>query len=140
MWKTLIPVDESSNALRAVQYAADSLKRDPQQEFVLLNVQAPFPLRTHAVLSHDEIQRIIDEEGAKAIGPARAVLDQAGANYTTVCASGIVDDVIVRQIQETGCNAVIMGTRGAGAVGNLVLGSVATKVIHAVKVPVTLVK
>jgi nucleotide-binding universal stress UspA family protein len=33
-----------------------------------------------------------------------------------------------------------MGTRGMGAIGNLVLGSVATKVIHLTEVPVTLVK
>ena len=33
-----------------------------------------------------------------------------------------------------------MGTRGMGAMGNLILGSVATKVIHLVDVPVTLVK
>jgi nucleotide-binding universal stress UspA family protein len=35
---------------------------------------------------------------------------------------------------------IVMGTRGQGAVGNLLLGSVATKVIHLSKVPVTLVK
>jgi len=33
-----------------------------------------------------------------------------------------------------------MGTRGLGALGNRVLGSVATKDLHLVAVPVTLVK
>ena len=33
-----------------------------------------------------------------------------------------------------------MGTRGLGAVANLMIGSVATKVIHMVDVPVTLIK
>ncbi len=33
-----------------------------------------------------------------------------------------------------------MGTRGMGAVGSLVMGSVAQKVVHRSPVPVTLVK
>jgi len=33
-----------------------------------------------------------------------------------------------------------MGTRGLGPIGSLLLGSVATKVIHLAKTPVTLVK
>jgi nucleotide-binding universal stress UspA family protein len=33
-----------------------------------------------------------------------------------------------------------MGTRGMGSVSNMLLGSVATKVIHLADVPVTLVK
>jgi nucleotide-binding universal stress UspA family protein len=33
-----------------------------------------------------------------------------------------------------------MGTRGLGSVANLMIGSVATKVIHLVEIPVTLIK
>jgi nucleotide-binding universal stress UspA family protein len=33
-----------------------------------------------------------------------------------------------------------MGTRGMGAIGNVFLGSIATKVVHLASVPVTLVK
>jgi nucleotide-binding universal stress UspA family protein len=33
-----------------------------------------------------------------------------------------------------------MGTRGMTAIGGLVMGSIATKVVHAAHVPVTLVK
>jgi len=140
MWKVLIPVDGSQNAMRAVQYAAGSIKRDPQQEFILLNVQEPYPLRTHAVLSHDEINRMIQEEGEKVLKPARAVLDQAGARYTVRCLSGAVDEVIGREVDASGADAIVMGSRGAGAAANLVLGSVATKVLHHVKVPVTVVR
>jgi nucleotide-binding universal stress UspA family protein len=43
------------------------------------------------------------------------------------------------------CDQVIMGTRGLGssgiaAISGLLLGSIATKVLHLVDVPVTLVK
>lgn len=140
MWKTLIPVDESPNALRAVAHALKASEGCVGHEFVLLNVQTPFPLRTRATLSQKEIERITQEEGAVALNPARALLDKAGVPCIALCISGKVEDVVVEQVAKHGCNAVTMGTRGAGAVGNLVLGSVATKVVHAVNVPVTLVK
>ena len=38
------------------------------------------------------------------------------------------------------CDAIVMGTRGMTVLGNLVLGSVASKVVHLSSVPVTLVK
>lgn len=38
------------------------------------------------------------------------------------------------------CDAIIMGSRGLGPVASMIIGSVATKVIHLVKVPVTLIK
>ena len=47
---------------------------------------------------------------------------------------------IVSCAETLGCDGIVMGTRGMGAIGNLVAGSVATKVIHLTKLPVTLVK
>jgi nucleotide-binding universal stress UspA family protein len=46
-------------------------------------------------------------------------------------------EAIARRI---GCDLIVMGTRGMGAAGNLVLGSVATGVIRCADRPVTLVK
>ena len=39
-----------------------------------------------------------------------------------------------------GCDTVVMGTRGMSSLGNLVMGSVASRVVHGVPVPVLLVK
>jgi len=46
----------------------------------------------------------------------------------------------LQQVRDTECDAIIMGTRGMGSLANLVIGSVTTKVIHLVEVPVTLIK
>jgi nucleotide-binding universal stress UspA family protein len=47
---------------------------------------------------------------------------------------------IASYVDSRHCDMVVMGTRGLSPVGGLVLGSVTSRVIHLVKVPVTLVK
>ncbi|MDP1900390.1 MAG: universal stress protein [Rubrivivax sp.] len=47
---------------------------------------------------------------------------------------------LARRADELGCDGIVMGTRGMTAIGSVVMGSVATKVVHAANVPVTLVK
>ena len=47
---------------------------------------------------------------------------------------------IVRVAQEKGVDQIVMGTHGRGAVGSLLMGSVAQRVMHLAKVPVVLVK
>ena len=48
--------------------------------------------------------------------------------------------LIADSAEREGCDAIVMGTRGMGSIGSLMLGSVATKVVHLTKLPVTLVK
>ncbi|TFZ32848.1 universal stress protein, partial [Pseudomonas syringae] len=43
-------------------------------------------------------------------------------------------------VQRLGCDAVVMGPRGLGNCGGLLLGSVATRLIHEASGPVTLIK
>ena len=60
--------------------------------------------------------------------------------FTTEILVGSVPHAIVKRAEDLGCDGIVMGTRGMGAIGDLVMGSVATKVIHLTKLPVTLVK
>ena len=53
---------------------------------------------------------------------------------------GEVATTIARMTQAQGCDQVVMGSHGRGVLEGLLLGSVATKVLHLVNVPVTLVK
>ena len=71
---------------------------------------------------------------------ARKVLDDAGRPYRTHVLLGEPATDIVRVARSEGVDLIVMGTRGMGALGNLVLGSTATKVVHLADTPVTLVK
>jgi len=141
MEKILVPFDGSDNSLRAVQHAAKIAKlASPPSHIELLFVEDPVPLRLHASLSAQEIQRIETAEADRILQPARAVLDSAGVSYEARWRAGSPGNEIARQVREAGCTAVIMGTRGLGPVASVMVGSVATKVLHLIDVPITLVK
>ncbi len=140
MRKLLIPCDGSDNALRAVRYAASLAKELSDVELELLNVQDPLPQKVHSVLSEQEIARWQAGEADLILQPARQILDAEEVRYQVRTRVGSPANEIARHVQETQCDAIIMGTRGMGPIVNLVIGSVATKVIHLVEVPVTLIK
>jgi len=74
------------------------------------------------------------------LGAAEMVLKEADVPHTKEVLVGDIAEVIARRADELGRDSIVMGTRGMTAIGGLVMGSVATKVVHAANVPVTLVK
>ena len=103
-------------------------------------MQDPLPQKVHAALSEQEIAHWRAGEADLILQPARQILDAKDVQYQVSTRVGSPANEIARHVHETQCDAIIMGTRGLGPVANLMIGSVATKVIHLVEVPVTLIK
>ena len=139
MVRVLMPIDGSENSLRAVELVIRKapLYKEPL-ELHLLNVQHPFPGTIQGV--HEQAERYHHDEGTKALADARKALDAAGLKYVYHISVGEAGEVIAHFVKDKNIEQVMMGTRGAGAVANMLLGSVATKVLHLVEVPVLLVK
>jgi len=137
--RVLIPIDGSENSLRAVRLVIRKapLYKEPL-EIHLLNVQHPFPGTIRGV--HKEAEQFHHEEGLKALAAARKLLDDAGVKYAYHISVGEASEVIAHYVRDKKIEQIVMGTRGAGPVANMLLGSVATKVLHRVDVPVLLVK
>ena len=140
MRRILIPVDGSDNAIRAVRYAASLAKELPDVQLELVNVQELLPQKVHAALSDEEISRWQSGYSDLVLEPATKILDAAEVPYRVGSRVGSPAIEISKQVHDTQCDAIIMGTRGLGSLTNLVMGSVATKVVHLVQVPVTLIK
>jgi nucleotide-binding universal stress UspA family protein len=85
------------------------------------------------------IQRYYDDECAAMLAPAKAVLDAAGLKYGVHVRVGPVAESIVDQATKSHSDLICMGTRGMTALSNMVLGSVATRVLHLAHIPVVLV-
>ena len=139
MLKVLVPVDGSKNSLRTVRFVMQkaALYKEPL-EIHLLNVQHPFPGTIRGVRA--EAEKYHHGQGIKALAAARKLLDDEGVKYVYHISVGEAGEVIAHFCKSKKIQQVVMGTRGAGAVANMVLGSVATKVLHLVEVPVLLVK
>ena len=137
MNKVLVPIDGSDGAMRALRHAMAMTTA----EILLVNVQprADSPvLLLH--MTQDDIDKAQAEHGRGTLVEATKVLDAAGRAYRTLVFIGDPASTIARAADAEGVDAIVMGTRGMGALGNLALGSTATKVVHLAHAPVTLVK
>jgi nucleotide-binding universal stress UspA family protein len=146
MPSVLVPVDGSDNSMRALQAACRLVAHRQPVTLHLLNVQPPnHSAVVKKYLSQDLIDKFHQEEGETVLRSACAQLDDAGIGYMSHVEVGDVAVTITRCVQKLYCDQIIMGTGGLGARGiaalsGLLLGSTATKVLHLVDVPVTLVK
>ena len=141
MIKFLAPVDGSESAERAVRHLIQLARCKAPAEIHLLNVREPIDAwEVRRFMIEEEIAQTQQAEGESDLRSARALLDDAGLPYLAQVLIGPVAQTIATFATEQGCEAIVMGTHGRGGFGNLLMGSVATKVIHLVGIPVTLVR
>jgi len=139
MLKVLVPVDGSANSDRAVSFLIREVPFFAEALDVhLLNVRHAFNSTIRGV--HDQAQQLHQEEGLHALASARKLLDEAGMKYNCHISVGEPAEVIAHYVKDKDIQQIVMGTSGLGAMAGLLLGSVATKVIHLSSVPVLLVK
>lgn len=139
--KILLPVDGSEHTVRAARHLVALLEGCANHQVLLLNVQEPIDapeIRSHMRAS--EIEAMQETHGGDALAPVRAVLDKAGIAYTPTVLIGPIAETIAQFAADQGCEKIIMGTRGLGAIRGVLLGSVTTELLHATQLPVTLVK
>jgi nucleotide-binding universal stress UspA family protein len=137
----LVPVDGSENSTRALETVVKQIQEGRQIDVHLLNVQPPIVSgNVKLFVSQQIIDIYYHEEGEKALRSARELLDNAGIAYSAHIEVGHVAETIAKFVKDKRCDQIVMGTRGLGAVAGLLLGSIATKVLHLVQIPVTLVK
>lgn len=140
MLKVLVPVDDSEKALSAVRHAASMFKGHRVSQVVLLNVQAPLE-QGHACAYHswDALRKLEEERGEAALRAARDILDSAGASYVTRVELGEVVPTISQAVAANDCNAIVMGTGGRTAIGELMSTRLANKLVRTCHVPVIVV-
>lgn len=141
MLKILIPVDGSALSLDAVQHAVRLVREGLQAEFVLANVQEPVSLYEMVVVRDPQALRGVSAvAGAHLLESAEALCKAAGVACELEVASGDPAHTLIEVAERYGCDAVVMGARGKGAVRSALLGSVSQEMIATCPVPVTVVK
>lgn len=138
----LVAIDGSEAALRALDFAVTQAKLAPEAELHVLTVQPPPSTNTawEIYVSAEKIREIATARAREILDAAAARLKKSGCRYQLEKLDGDPPETIARRAGEFGCESIMMGTRGAGQISVLVMGSVAQRVVHYATVPVTLVK
>ena len=139
--KILVAVDGSKFSKRAIAYLTthfDMLGRDSQ--VTLINVHAPIPPHAASTLGRQTVQAYYKDESEKALKGTRAALTKAGVAFKDVATVGDPADEVANLATKGKFDLVIMGSHGHGTFKNLVMGSVATKVLAGCTVPVLIVR
>lgn len=167
MVKTImLAADGSDHARRAAAWAGDlAAKYDAELvvAHVVVNRKIPEPLRRMAEIEHlvepaprvraqpavgptvvpeaDEDARILAALAEKILQDAEFLAREKGAKRVrTVTLDGEPADALVAQAEKIGADLVVMGRRGLGELGALLLGSVSHKMIQLAPCPVLTVK
>jgi nucleotide-binding universal stress UspA family protein len=136
--RLLLPVDGSIHADRAAEHLAHYAAALGASETIVLHVQPADSIPAHAA-DGSEVNIDLHEVGMKATRRVRHILGAASLPYRLDSQLGDPADVIAYTAETQRVDEVLMGSRGMGQWKDLVLGSVAYKVIHRVAVPVTIV-
>ena len=142
MLKVLLPVDGSESSVRATEALIKMLawyKEQPVIDLVTVHLPVPRLPNMGRVVSDDAIERYYAEESDAMLAPSTKALDAAGVTYTVHKLVGPIAETIVDHARRSGCDMIFMGTRGMTALSNMVMGSVATKVLHLAHIPVVLI-
>jgi len=142
MRRLLVPFDGSDNELRALRYAIALVRETGAASIHVVTAHEESLVygEIAVYVTHEKMAELQRQHSEAVLGAAEQLLKEAAAPYTKEILVGNIAEVIARRADELHCDGIAMGTRGMTAVGNLVLGSVATKVIHFANAPLTLVK
>jgi nucleotide-binding universal stress UspA family protein len=141
MRKVLVPVDGSAAAHHAVRHIIALTGTCPSIEVVLLNVQPEIDdWSVRRLLKKEEVEAMEECRGGDTLQQYREVLDAAGVRFTPLVEIGPAAEIIARVAREQGCDGIVMGSRGLGAVSSVLLGSVSSRVLEITDLPVTLLK
>jgi len=139
--RILLAADGSKQSVKAVDYVCALRDARVPVQVRLLNVQLPILSgNVRRFVSQDDIDNFCRQESETALTDAKSALHSSGIDFESHMRVGHPAETIAGEAQLWGCTRIVMGTRGLGALANLVVGSTALQVLHRSEIPVTLVK
>jgi nucleotide-binding universal stress UspA family protein len=139
--KILVAADGSPFTKRMLAYlAAHEEWLGGHHAYTVLTVVPPVPSRAASVLAKDVLADYYSEESEKVFKPIRAFFAKQGLAAEFVAKHGHAADVIASLADKGKYDLLVLGSHGHSSLGNLVMGSVATKVLAQCGVPVLLVR
>ena len=137
--KVLIPVDGSSNSLRAVRHAIDEYRRHHELELHLFNVQPRLSRHISRFVGRREREAYMHDRADAAMASAVALVVQAQVPYRTHWATGDRAEEICRIAARLGVHHLVMGTARKNSITRMLEDSVTHRVLETTPVPVEVI-
>ncbi len=139
--KILLAVDGSTYTKKMLAYLTTNLDMFAgDNDYTVLTVQGTLPPRARAAVGKEVVDTYYAEEAAKVLEPVIKYLQRHELKVKSLSKIGNAGETIAKTAASGKFDMVIMGSRGHGAFGSLVMGSVATKVLANCDTPVLLVR
>ena len=139
MNKVLIPVDDSSNALLAVNHAVNVYGRDSKTEFHICNVQPKLYRHIGKFLSKQTINEWQAERAKNAAKSAAEFLEKAGVSFSFTYVSGDRGEALRDESVHLGCNRIVIGSAKKNSLSRLFENSTTAKLLEVSDIPVEVV-
>jgi len=138
--KILLAVDGSDYTRRAIDFLERSGWLQGGNELSVFTVVLPVPHAAAAFAPPAMVATYYLDDAEQVLRPIRSRLAECGARVDFSHVIGRRADAIARKATSEGYELVVMGSHGHGALANVVLGSVATRVLAMCRTPVLLVR
>jgi nucleotide-binding universal stress UspA family protein len=139
--KILVAVDGSRHTKRMLAYlAAHDEWLGAQHQYTVFCGVLAVPHTAASFLDKSVVKSYYDGEAEVVFKPIRTFFKKQGLSAEFVTKVGHPADLIAKLAQAGKFDLLMMGSHGHGLLGNLVLGSVATKVLAQCTTPVLLVR
>jgi nucleotide-binding universal stress UspA family protein len=138
--KILLAVDGSPYTKKMLAYMAAHELFSPKNDYTAFTAQVVLPSQARAALGKELVAKYYEDEGQRVMGPVQKYLERQGVKVKSICKIGSPGELISKLADAEKFDLVVMGSHGHGALVNLMVGSVATKVLANCKVPVLIVR
>ncbi|VTU22224.1 universal stress protein [Variovorax sp. PBL-E5] len=139
--KILLAVDGSEYTQRMLSYLGSH--RDlfgASHAYTAFYAVLPVPHRAAAFAGPALTRSYYEDDASVVLNPIRTQMETTGIDAEFAYEIGHPADLIAARAEQGRFDLVVMGSHGHGALANLVLGSVATKVLAKCSVPILLVR
>lgn len=144
--RVVVPLDGSELAERTLPYVVNLVKTGCAEGVVIVNVVEPFDspyVGVEPAFAGDAYPELGERALANSkeyIEGIRVRLASQGLTVDTRVLEGIPAAAIVDFAKSSGSDLIAIGTHGRTGLGQLMLGSVANKVVHSAPCPVLLIR
>jgi nucleotide-binding universal stress UspA family protein len=146
--RALLATDGSPGAERATAWLEDFVGAQPECQVIVMHVVRPLvywfvplpgtaPVRAQTPAMQELARRAV-ADGEELVARVAAGFSGRCA-VTTLVLEGDPARELTRAAESESANVIVIGRRGLGPIGELLLGSVTQRVLHSSKVPVLVV-